>query len=320
VAVTELLQNAIASIQLGVEDYQLKDARRAISAARNFYAGVLLLGKQCLIEAAPEADPMQILGTSFAPKPDGEGGVIHEAKGYRTIDLSELQQRFKDFDLPWPDGDIKTLQRLRNDLEHYHSKAPKEVIRQSIAACFPLIKEFFSILDVEPAAALGDAWKVMLDEEAFFTKQKAQTDATFNALPWGESLSNTEAFRCPSCGSSLIRQLDPSNKDPSSIDGRCTACGQTLTAEETVKLVVEAEFAGENYMAVKDGGDAVTNDCPECGCPTYVLNNEHNTCWFCGGEVGGECALCSVDLRVHNRSINNSSLCDHCDYVMSKDD
>lgn len=36
---SELFENAVVSIQLGVEDYQSNDPRRAISAVRNFYAG-----------------------------------------------------------------------------------------------------------------------------------------------------------------------------------------------------------------------------------------------------------------------------------------
>jgi hypothetical protein len=315
--VTELFQNAIASIQLGIEDYQSNDARRPISAVRNFYAGVLLLGKQCLLSAAPNADPKEVLASKFVPVPDGNGGVVHEPKGYRTIDLAELQDRFKDFDLEWPDGEIRTLQTLRNEFEHYHSAAPKDVIRQAIAACFPLIQGFFAILEVEPASSLGDTWTVMLAEEAFFTKQKSEADATFEKLPWGLS---TKTFCCPSCSSSLICQIDPSNSEPENIEGRCIACGQTLTAEETVRLIVEAEFASEDYMAVKDSGEAVINDCPECGNPTYVVNSELNKCFLCGCEVSGECAICSTRLGIHNRSINDSSLCDYCHHVISKDD
>ena len=44
----ELLENAVLSIELGVEDYQTGDERRVLSAIRNLYAGVLLLCKQVL--------------------------------------------------------------------------------------------------------------------------------------------------------------------------------------------------------------------------------------------------------------------------------
>ncbi|WP_145716595.1 hypothetical protein [Mesorhizobium tianshanense] len=50
-----------------VEDFQSNDERRPVSALRNFYAGELLLGKQCLLNAAPNVDPMEILASKFAP-------------------------------------------------------------------------------------------------------------------------------------------------------------------------------------------------------------------------------------------------------------
>ena len=37
-----LLQNAVVSIQLGLEDFASEDERRVISAVRNLYSGVFL--------------------------------------------------------------------------------------------------------------------------------------------------------------------------------------------------------------------------------------------------------------------------------------
>jgi DNA-directed RNA polymerase subunit RPC12/RpoP len=317
---TELFKNALASIQLGIEDYQSNDPRRSISAVRNFYAGVLLLGKQCLLGAVPDADPMEVLASKFVPVPDGHGGVVHEPQGYRTIDLSELQQRFKHFGLNWPDGDVRSLQKLRNDFEHYHSAAPKDVIRQAIAACFPTIQGFFAILEIEPVEALQEAWRVMLEESAFFKKQKEEADCTFGKIPWSGRLSNTGGYECPSCGSSLIRQVRQDNDDPASIEGRCVACGKSLTAEETVGMIVAAEFGVDDYVSVKDGDEPVIHDCLECWNPTYVSNGEINGCLLCGYEVDGECARCMTPLDITNLSADNSSLCSYCGHVMSKDD
>jgi hypothetical protein len=47
-----LFDNAIQSIQLGIEDYEHNDPMRALSAVRNFYAGTLLLAKEVLVRAA----------------------------------------------------------------------------------------------------------------------------------------------------------------------------------------------------------------------------------------------------------------------------
>ena len=70
-----LFENAVQSLQIGIEDYQSNDPRRPLSAVRNFYAGVLLLAKEVLIRAAPNADPSDVLSTRYKPVPDGSGGV-----------------------------------------------------------------------------------------------------------------------------------------------------------------------------------------------------------------------------------------------------
>jgi hypothetical protein len=48
-----LLDNAIESIQVGVEDYLMDDNRRYRSAARNIFAGILLLYKEKLNRLSP---------------------------------------------------------------------------------------------------------------------------------------------------------------------------------------------------------------------------------------------------------------------------
>lgn len=110
---SEIFDNAISSITLGIEDFRTGTDRRMLSAARNYYAGLLLLAKECLLRAAPDADAMDVIGTNFKPKPDGAGGVLYEVQGYNTIDLGQLQNRFKDFGLPWPNADIKKLQKVQ---------------------------------------------------------------------------------------------------------------------------------------------------------------------------------------------------------------
>ena len=52
---------------LGVEDYQSNDAKRAVSAVRNFYSGVLLLAKEVLIRAAPGANAVDVIGARYKP-------------------------------------------------------------------------------------------------------------------------------------------------------------------------------------------------------------------------------------------------------------
>lgn len=196
---SELFENAVNSIILGIEDYQSNDDRRPVSALRNFYAGVLLLGKECLCSAAPKADPMEVLAMKFVPAVNQEGGVIHQPDGNRTVDLQDLRHRFKKFNLQWPNVNIDRMQELRNQFEHFHSPAPRVSIQQAIADCFPLIQGFFEILKVDPSNSLGTACQVMLDEKKFFSEQKNKCDSSFGKLKWCEELSNFEFFHCSAC-------------------------------------------------------------------------------------------------------------------------
>lgn len=317
----EVFENAIASIQLGVEDFQSNDERRPVSALRNFYAGVLLLGKQCLLNAAPEnADPMDVLASKFAPTLDDDGEIAYEAKGQQTIDLSELRDRFKAFKLQWPAGDIKGLQKLRNDFEHYHSDAPKEAIRQAIANCFPLVEGFFGILGKSAKAELGETWDVMLAERAFFNKLKKECDATFQELPWWGEISDTGKVECTNCRSSLIYQEDAANSTPDRIEARCKACGEAITAERAVEIFVQAGFAIDDYLAAKEGLSQAIHDCPECWNHTYVESGDTTQCFFCDYVIDGNCIRCGTSLGISTMSVNNPQLCDYCDHVSSRDD
>lgn len=316
----ELFENAVLSIQMGVEDFQSDDERRPVSALRNFYAGVLLLGKQCLLEAAPGADPMEVLASRFAPVLDSNGELAYAPKGAQTIDLAEMRERFKGFGLNWPAGNIQELQTLRNTLEHYHSSASKDAIRQGIASCFPLVEGFFAILERSPKAELGEAWDVMLAETKFFAQLKSACDATFAEISWWDEISERSAVCCPACGSSLVYQEDADNSDPAEIKGRCKACGGVLSAEETVEILIEAQFGVNAYLAAKDGLEPDIHDCPECGNADYVETGETVKCFFCDYAIEGECARCGTSFSVSNMSVNNSNLCDYCDHMSLKDD
>ena len=48
-----ILNNAVESIQVGVEDYLMDDSRRYLSAVRNICAGILLLYKEKLCRLSP---------------------------------------------------------------------------------------------------------------------------------------------------------------------------------------------------------------------------------------------------------------------------
>jgi len=85
---SDLLKNAVASIQLGVEDFQRNDdLRRLLSAIRNFHAGVLLLCKEVLRRLSPpDSNEVHIKAKQAAIKTkSGEIVWISRVEVLRTL-------------------------------------------------------------------------------------------------------------------------------------------------------------------------------------------------------------------------------------------
>jgi hypothetical protein len=72
---TALFEYAASSIRMGVEDYSAEKPERSLSAVRNMYAGILLLAKEVLARAVPNADPDAVIGDRYKPVTDGKQGL-----------------------------------------------------------------------------------------------------------------------------------------------------------------------------------------------------------------------------------------------------
>lgn len=158
-----LLDNAIASISIGVEDYAREESNRAQSAIRNFYSGVLLLAKEVLVRAAPTAAMEDILAERYRPKPNGTGGVKYVPDGKKTVDFNTLGERFRDFSLDLDQKALKGLNQIRNDIEHKYTTEPSDAVREAIARAFPVVADLFRLLEMSPAEVLGETWQQMLE-------------------------------------------------------------------------------------------------------------------------------------------------------------
>ncbi|MER8734104.1 hypothetical protein NKH28_30575 [Mesorhizobium sp. M1227] len=257
----DIFENAVTSIVLGIEDFREGPDARMLSAARNYYAGLLLLGKECLIRAVPDADPMEVIGAKFEPVPDGVGGVDHEVVGFTTIDLEQLKGRFKKFELSWPDVDIRKLQKLRNSLEHYHLQEPVGALKEAIASSFPMVIDFFETLKV-----LNEVWETILEETDTFNKvQKACMDSLMR-LNWPGEISRLDRISCRTCGSCLIGQADRDNTDSETAIGKCFQCGEEFDQQQLAEIVVETSYEIDAYHAVKDGESSPIAKLPRMHC------------------------------------------------------
>lgn len=315
---SEIFENAVVSITLGIEDFEDGSDTRMLSAARNYYAGLLLLAKECLIAAAPKADAMEIIGAKFKPVPDRDGGVEHAVYGYATVDLGQLQTRFKDFGLPWPDVNIKKLQQFRNNLEHYHLEAPASALSEAIASSFPMIVDFFAILREDPQEYLSDVWDTIIAERATFEKVRQACLESWEPVDWPAPVQNLDRMSCPNCQSSLIGQRFTSNADYQTADGKCFQCGHEIDRESMMEKVVAASYEVAAYIMAKEGLNPAIATCPECGSDTYVDDGEHSVCFTCGESIAGECARCSATIDVNEYSPDHPELCSYCAHMLEK--
>ncbi len=315
-----LFNNAIQSIQLGVEDYQANDPRRALSAVRNFYAGTLLLAKEVLAQQAPNVDAKEILAAHYKPIPDGAGGVDWVPAGHQTVDFATIGRRFKDFGLKINETALKDLNRIRNAIEHYCTDEPREAVQEAIAKAFPVIVDLLGTIGVGPHEALGDAWPVMLEVRDLYDREVAECIASFSKLDWAVPVFGDGPLNCPSCQSDLVVQLNRENTDPMSAHFQCRTCGEEDDAENVIKHSLSELFHTDMYMAAKDGGDGPLHDCPECGVEAYVVCEHGQGCLSCGFILDDECARCSSGLVPWDVNPDNTSLCSYCSYISSKDD
>jgi hypothetical protein len=94
-----ILENAVQSLQIGIEDFQSADQRRVLSAVRNITAGVLLLFKEKLRQLSPTGsnDVLIKQKSRIVKAPDGSIQVI--GVGKKTVDVMQIQERLTDLDV-----------------------------------------------------------------------------------------------------------------------------------------------------------------------------------------------------------------------------
>jgi hypothetical protein len=324
----KVLENAVTSIQLGIEDYQLTQGDdgnplRAVSSARNLFAGVLLLFKYriAMLADSPEhAASLIYKARKFKPCRD-QDGVIEwrpELERNKTIDVADIELHFEGLGIRTDWTAVNTLQRCRNDLEHLHPKHPLEEINKFLLDLFPLLRDFITHeLSENPAALLGETWEVMLRNHQFFAHNLEEVQRQWEDL--GVMAHTRELFKacsCPACGSPL---LEPNREDLqagvpfdySEFRYNCLACNQSDSfielMEEELRTTRENPFDDEEIIT----------DCGSCGAPMFDLSEGH--CHLCGYTYQPpKCSGCHTSLEGYEAE--NGALCDRCSEYAHYDD
>lgn len=314
-----IIDNAVLSIQVGVEDYLSEDGRRKYSAVRNIYAGLLLLYKEKLKQLSPERDKELLIKARIKPIPDRTGNMSLIGLGKKTVDVSQIRDRFKDFgvNVDWKKFD--RIKDLRNDLEHYYTAEAPEVVLEILAKSCVLIQEFVSgELDTEPKILLGDkCWQSLLDIEEVYESYKKECMATLEKLNWpyGIIRSSLADIQCPDCSSELIKYNGP-ERDYPEIDLICHSCEKIFKYSDVITEHVGKIFFADSYIAATQGGEFPIEECMQCGLDSFVI--DYNLCVNCGYEHEyAKCVECGCNIGLIVEGIDQPKICDRSEYLES---
>lgn len=316
-----ILKNAVASIQIGVEDYLSKDVRRGLSAVRNLTAGVLLLFKEKLRRLSPPDSDEILVKKTLSPTMDEQGTLRLVGEGKRTVDVQEIKDRFRSLGVRADFPRLDSVIRLRNDIEHYRTSVTADGMRELIAKAFLVIRDFIANeLEDDPAVLLGDTtWTTLLTESEVYDRELSDCRDEREKIDWeSDAIAEVSAHvRCPRCGSELMRPVASDLRYTTSRLFRCAACRSDATFDDVIEEAVSERFATEAYIAVTDGGDAPVADCHGCGKATFVL--AAGECVACGQTLEHtECAICRETLGPDDQESNG--LCGYHAWQAMKDD
>ena len=314
-----ILNNAIDSIALGLEDYEYSesDERRVVSCARNIYAGILLLFKHKLSTLSdPETDEALIKERVIPKIVDGK--VSWVGKGKKTVDYQSIKDRFESLGIQVDWERINKINDYRNNAEHYFSNLEPKAIQGLISNSFVVIGDFIKEeLKEDPKKLLGsEAWAILVEVNEVYEKENASCVNSLKSLNFFSDtiLKAFSSFSCEECGSDLIYS-DSSNIDATESLFTCKSCEAQFYYEEIVSSAIEDYFKHQSYIAMTDGGDSPIADCPFCG-GKYLY--EEQVCSECGESAEHECNRCSSEIIPSE--LSEDGMCGYCSYVMQKDD
>lgn len=314
-----LLENAVESIQVGVEDYQDGAHGRLLASVRGIHAGILLLYKEALRRLSPPNSDEVFIKAKIQPKRDGQGNIFFVGKGKKTVDVQQIRERFESLSIATDWKRFESITKVRNEVEHYYTNTSKKALQGLIADAFVVVRNFVTVeLQEDPLTLFGDAtWQAMLQVNEVHEAERAECVAALKAFPWASEIVEQGVLEitCDACSSDLVRPASGETTFHYEMTLECRACGRTTKAESFVPDIVTSTLFGAMYLSQTDGGEAPYTDCPECGAEAYVI--EDQCCALCGESAEHTCESCGCTIPADELG---DSLCGYCEHMTSKDD
>lgn len=313
-----ILQNAIDSIQIGIEDYENGDIRRNVSAVRNISAGTLLLYKEKLCRLSPTHDKELLIKQNIRPIQNENGEILFEGKGNKTVDVQSIRERFSSLNVVVDWKRFDEINGLRNDLEHYYTSKSPDAIREVVAKSFLLIRDFLvNELNENPQELIGDdSWASLLNVAEVYSVEESACKESINKVDWKYQAIEVSLkhIRCPVCHSSLVHALDDSETYPD-INLNCKSCNHEFNFEDIIEQCIDDSLSSEAYMAVKDGEHSPYGSCPECYKSTFI--HSEGCCVACEYVMEYQCCeICEDPLTLEDQW--NEGKCNYCQYKWEK--
>jgi len=314
-----LLDNAIGSIKVGVEDAQSSKHERLLSAVRNIHAGILLLYKEALRRLCPPGSNEVLLKEIIRPKRDAAGAISFEGAGKKTVDARRIEGHFARLGIKTDWGRFKEISDARNELEHYRPTVSKDQLRALISNAYVLVRDFVVLqLHEDPRTLLGeDIWQRMLEVSEVFENERKDCRQQLEAVDWNSDALGRGVLdlECGGCGSALL-QPNPASAKYDEVELECRACGEREESESFIPKAIAAALGEEMYLSHTDGDETPYVTCPECFKETYVV--AEGRCASCEHEAEHTCERCCNDIPPEE--LGSSPLCGWCVHMMSKDD
>lgn len=321
-----ILDNAVHSIQIGVEDYQSTDIRRNVSAVRNISAGILLLYKEKLCRLSPIDDPYLLISKDIRPSINEDGTLAFKMFSSRpdkieTVNVAEIQKLFSSLKISTDWERFNRINKLRNDIEHFYAKEEPDVIREIISNCFLIIRDFLTneLLE-DPLKLMGnECWNSLLEVSEIYEKELKQCKLSHSQVQWPfhTIFRSLDHLRCIECPSELIKVTDNVAAYPD-IGMACGSCGHQFLFSAVIVECLHDELFADAYEAMTQGGEFPWEDCEECGLPTFVP--AESACMNCCTKIEYErCIECKEPIGEYSAG---DGLCDRCAHIhdmMNKD-
>lgn len=314
----KLLENAINSIEIGVEDFELskQDERRIISCTRNIFAGILLLFKYKLVELSPVNSDEVLIKQRIMPILEDEN-LIWKGEGKKTVDVQGIKDRFKSLNIHIDWTTLDKINEYRNNIEHYHSTQSIETVQEMIARIFPIMNDFIhNHLNEQPENLFHhETWKKLLLIQDVYEQEKEFCLTQLRKLTFyhDEILETISNHTCSECGYSLIIPSNDEDTSADCINYICKSCNKEWDYNDLIEECLDKKYKSEWWDCIKYGGEEPVVDCPECGGKYDYIEK---FCYHCDTKIKDICQNCGNSISASE--LECAPFCGYCSYSIEK--